>query len=220
MIASTDVKAPNGRGSGNSSIQAVGQVEVSNSSPAASYVATVLSSHPSFFWQLDQRSGSVADDATPNKFEGIYEPGTVLGVPGPIAGEGSTATLFDGTDGYVTASKDVPAAKLYSIEAWFKTTTITGGLLVGFGDKQTGPSTLLATNLYMTNDGQIVFGTWTGRAQAIETPHVYNDGHWHFVVATMSSSGMRLYVDGQLVGTDAATAVETFKGYWRVAATT
>ena len=69
----------------------------------------------------------------------------------------------------------------------------------------------------MMNDGQIVFGVWTGQTQTIESPNVYNDGAWHYVVATLSpTSGMALYVDGQLVGTNSNTSAQSFSGYWRV----
>jgi hypothetical protein len=36
------------------------------------------------------------------------------------------------------------------------------------------------------------------------------------VAATQSSAGMRLYVDGQLIGTNANTVAETTTGYWRI----
>lgn len=220
VVASTGVKTASGKIPTSLSSVPSDKVVVSRTSPAMGYVATVLASHPSFLWELGQTSGTVVDDASPNKFTGIYEPGTTLGVPGPLAGAKNTATAFSGTDGIVTSTKDVADPKLYSIEAWFKTTTQTGGLIAGFGEQQTSLSKALAANVYMMNDGQVVFGAWTNRdvthTETIETPNVYNDGHWHFVVATMSTSGMSLYVDGQLVGKNPATALATFKGYWRV----
>ncbi len=69
----------------------------------------------------------------------------------------------------------------------------------------------------MMNDGQLVFGVYDSGIHAIETTHVYNDGQWHYVVATLSSSsGMRLYVDGSLVGANSTTSAQAYNGYWRV----
>ena len=50
----------------------------------------------------------------------------------------------------------------------------------------------------------------------ITTPAAYNDGLWHSVVATQSSNGMVLYVDGAEVGTNPQTAAQDYTGYWRI----
>lgn len=52
----------------------------------------------------------------------------------------------------------------------------------------------------------------------VTSPASYNDGAWHLAVATFSTStGMRLYVDGALVGKDpTATVAQNFTGYWRI----
>ena len=68
------------------------RVTVAARSPARSYPLTVLRDRPFFFWRLNQASGSVAADSSPDKFTGIDEPGTGLGAPGPIAGVKNTAT--------------------------------------------------------------------------------------------------------------------------------
>ena len=68
----------------------------------------------------------------------------------------------------------------------------------------------------MQDDGRLVFGTWTGQMNTITTPTPYNDGQWHHVVATQSGDGMKLYVDGELVGTNPQTQAEGYTGYWKV----
>ena len=202
-------------------------VTVSSTSPSLTYPQTVLADNPSFFWQLNESSGSTAADSSPNGNNGIYEPGTTQGVPGPIAGSSQTATGFDGQSGIVTSANQVAGPQSFSIEAWFKTTTDDGGKIIGFGNTQTGGSSAnnnanpgssnYDRHIYMMNDGQIVFGVWTGQTDTIESPDVYNDGAWHYVVATLSpTSGMALYVDGQLVGTNSTTSAQSYSGYWRV----
>ena len=80
----------------------------------------------------------------------------------------------------------------------------------------------------MQDDGTLVFGANTSSATLfnqtnpaqqyrITTPAAYNNGQWHHVVATQAADGMKLYVDGQLVGTNAAaTTNRSYNGYWRV----
>ena len=196
------------------------QVTVAARSPRLSYPRTVLRDHPSFLWRLDQASGNVVADSSPDRFPGIDEPGTSLGVPGPIAGVKNTATAFDGRRGLVTSKRKVTAPAAFSIEGWFKTTTSTGGLLAGFGSSQVRLSSSYDRHVYMMNDGQLVFGVSNGKPETIETPDVYNDGHWHYVVATFgpraNASSMALYVDGQLIGVKAIGSAPVYAGYWRV----
>ena len=191
-------------------------VTVSATNPAQSYPQTVLADNPSFFWRLGETSGSTAADSSPNGFNGIYESGTTQGAPGPITGDPTTATSFNGQNGLVSSANPVANPQNLSIELWVNTTTDTGGKLIGFGDQQTGSSGSYDRHIYMMNDGQLVFGVWTGQTQTIETPNVYNDGQWHHVVATIGPSGMALYVDGQLIGTNSTTVAQSYSGYWRV----
>src|SRR5206468_12068008 len=43
-----------------------------------------------------------------------------------------------------------------------------------------------------------------------------NDGQWHQVVATQSSNGLNLFVDGAKVAHDGQTNNQSYNGYWRV----
>ncbi|NKF34203.1 LamG domain-containing protein, partial [Pseudomonas sp. BGM005] len=73
---------------------------------------------------------------------------------------------------------------VYSTEAWFKTTTNSGGKIIGFGNGATGNSSSYDRHVYMTDAGRLVFGTWTGQTNTITTDGTYNNGQWHHVVAT------------------------------------
>ena len=96
----------------------------------------------------------------------------------------------------------------YSEEMWFKTTT-QGGYLMGFGNSPSGLSTERDRQVWMSNDGQLNFGIYDGQTVVVQSPGSYNDGAWHYVVATEGSDGMNLYVDGQLVGTNSTTNPRT-----------
>ena len=193
-------------------------VTVASASPALSYSQTVLSNSPSFFWPLND-TGSTASDASPNGFNGTYTGGTTEGAAGPLTG--STATSFDGKSGNVHSQTSVNAPQAFSIEAWFNTTTNTGGKLIGFGASATGLSGAYDRHIYMMNDGQLVFGVWNNADVTIETPNTYNDGQWHYVVATYNAANttgpnLALYVDGHLVGTGTTASAYSYTGYWRV----
>lgn len=192
-------------------------VTVSSTSPSASYRRTVLDSKPSFYWRLDETSGTIAADSSPHGFNGIYEPGTTLGVLGAIVGSTDTAVALDGRSGLVTSAGKMNDPQAFTVECWFKTTTKTGGKLIGFGNHQTGLSTTFDRHIYMLNDGHLVFGVYPGQVETIESANTYNDGRWHYVVATLSpAAGMALYADGRLVGTNPTTSAEDYSGYWRV----
>ena len=189
-------------------------VTVASTSPTVTYQQAVLNDSPSFLWSLND-TGTTAADASPHGFNGTYESGTTQGVPGPFPG--TTATSFNGQSGLVSSNSAVPGPTAFTIEGWFKTTTNTGGKLIGFGNSQTGASGNYDRHLYMMNDGQLVFGVYNSGTETIETPDVYNDGQWHYVVATLDpTAGMTLYVDGQLIGTNSNTTPQSYTGYWRV----
>jgi Concanavalin A-like lectin/glucanases superfamily len=190
-------------------------VTVASSSPSQTYQQAVLADNPSFLWPLND-SGDTAADASGNGFNGTYEPGTTQGTDGPFSG--TNATSFDGNTGLVTSQSQVVGPQVFSVELWFKTTTIDGGKLVGFGNSQTGSSSNYDRHIYMMNDGQLVFGVWNNQTVTIETPNAYNDGQWHYVVATYNavSGQLSFYVDGQLIGTNSTSTAQAYNGYWRV----
>jgi hypothetical protein len=198
------------------------EIQVATGSPANSYEKAVLLAKPSFFWLLDERSGTVAADATSNHFDGIYEPGTEHRTGGPFPASRQNATSFNGRTGIVTAVQSESSPTSFALQLWFKTGTNTGGQLAGFGTGQTGLSTEYDRMVYMMNDGQLVFGVATGSSSdvTIETPNVYNDDQWHSVVAMLHPDAtgytMALYVDGVLIGTESPPTVSSYEGYWRV----
>ncbi|UYG18186.1 PKD domain-containing protein [Brachybacterium huguangmaarense] len=184
------------------------------SSSTSPYASTVLQDNPSLYYRL---GGTAVDWAGANN--PVYGANVTTVTPGGIADQGSAASRFDGTNkGIVSSSKTASTASSLSEETWFKTTTTEGGMLIGYGDSQTGSSSNHDRHVYMTNAGKIVFGVYPGSAQTITSPQSYNDGNWHHVVSTLGSDGMKLYLDGTLVASNASvTTAQPFTGYWRIA---
>ncbi|MBF4514145.1 LamG domain-containing protein [Plantibacter sp. VKM Ac-2885] len=117
----------------------------------------------------------------------------------------------------------------FTIGAWFKTTVAGGGIIGfdgGYSDVATGNFDRL---LFLNGSGKVVFGVnpsgiGAETVKLVTSPSSYNDGSWHYAVATASYvSGVRsqsLYVDGGLVAsgtpTSDASSAQVFNGYWRV----
>jgi len=183
--------------------------------PADAYGAAVYDSDPDFYWRLGETSGTTAGDASRNGAAGLYSGGVTFGTPGAVSGTTSTAVTLDGLRGAVAAGYSVYNPRVYSQELWFRTTTTRGGKLIGFGRSQTGSSSSYDRHVYMLDDGRLRFGVYPGRKVIIDSVASYNDGGWHHLVAAQGPQGMRLYVDGQLVGSNPNADAESFTGYWR-----
>jgi hypothetical protein len=106
----------------------------------------------------------------------------------------------------------------FSAEVWFRTTTTRGGRLLGFGAHSARSSRIDDRHVYLSRTGRLTFGIRQNNVRkVITTTRTYRDGSWHHVVATLSSAGAALYVDGALARSD----VRMFKGqdyygYWRL----
>ncbi|RKR72934.1 beta strand repeat-containing protein [Frondihabitans australicus] len=201
----------------NSQYVAAGYPSQLNSSPSDAYGSQVFTDSPVVYYRLGDAAGSTsAADSSLTNTPGVVSGGVTFGQPGAISGTSNTAAAFDGSSGQVASAQSFNDPEVYTEEAWFKTTTTTGGKIIGFGNAQTGQSSNYDRHIYMQDNGQLVFGVWTGSAQTITTPGAYNDGNWHYVAASQSSAGLALYVDGNLVGTNPTTQAQAYSGYWKI----
>ena len=181
------------------------------------YAAGVLAAGADHYWRLDETGTTVYDSA--GTADGVAQSGVTRGAAGAVTGSSDKASGFSGTtSGYVgTGTAATTSPNVFTTEAWFKTTSITGGKIVGFGSKKTGGSSSYDRHVYLGNTGKVSFGVYRGGSHAITSPTSYNDGKWHLVDASLDSSGMALYVDGRLIGRDASvTAGDPYQGYWRI----
>jgi len=198
---------------------ASGRTSALPQAPADTYGKAVFDLWPDLYWRLGETGNTTtAADSGPAGNAGAYRTGITKGVAGVLSGVNNSAVRFSGSSGGVVASQNsFVNPTVYSEELWFKTTTTNGGTLIGFGSTNTsGTSSNHDRTVYMDAAGHLIFGTWTGQQNTTTTPETYNDGAWHHVVATQSSAGLALYVDGALRGTNPATGAENRTGYWRV----
>jgi len=166
-------------------------------------------------WRYDEPGDVFVSDSTSNGSNGTLLGGATFQVnPGAVAGDPSKAISLPGSSGTIYSEQRFPKPSAYTLETWFKTTTTTGGKIVGFGDKQVLPSRVYDKMIYMNNAGQLVFGANNGTS--LTSPAPYNDGAWHQVVGTQGAAGMALYVDGVGLARNAQTSNLSYSGYLRV----
>ncbi|WP_243231865.1 PKD domain-containing protein [Microbacterium sp. CIAB417] len=185
------------------------------------YVQDIASDSVTHLWRLGESSGASTDVfGTSN----LNLAGRMSrGQSGALTDDPNTAITFNNSvfasqnngNGYSSTRETGPNS--FSVEAWFKTTTSSGGKIIGFGSAQTGSSSSYDRHVYMNNSGQLYFGVYPGEVRTINTTETYRDGDWHHVVATLGADGMRLYVDGELAAQRADTTYgQAYDGYWRV----
>jgi PKD repeat protein len=191
-------------------------VGAANSSPARVYGQMVARDGATGHWPMGQASGAALDRV------GVQDmavgTGVTRGAAGAIAADADAAHTFSGTSaGFQSTQTATAAPQVFTVEAWFQTTTTRGGKIVGFGNATTGLSSAYDRHVYMDAQGRLSFGVYAGGQRVITTDGAFNDGRWHHVAGSMSRAGLSLYVDGQLVGTRAdVVRANPNTGYWRV----
>jgi hypothetical protein len=206
--------------SGNSAWGTTVTGTVATTGALSSYAGGVIADQPTYFWRLgDARSGSAVKDSV-GRSTATAGRGVGAGPAGPIVGDSNAAASFDGTkNAHVGSGQLVWRDNSFSIEAWVQTTSGGGGDIMSFGDSNAGASGTIDRALFMTPAGNVGFGVYPQSHQVVQSPGSYNDGRWHQVVASLSSAGMRLYVDGAPVASNPAiTTGQSFWGYWNVGA--
>jgi signal peptidase I len=177
---------------------------------------------PYLLYALDEGSGASATDSSGNGRTGTLLAG-VTREAGTCTGDDPALTL----GGTVTSGITVPGAAIappdtFSIEIWFRTTSNRGGQLMGFGESASGTSAVADRRIWMRNNGALRFSIQEDNTvRTLNAPGDYRDGAWHHVVATLSSSGMRLYVDGVLEASNSRDTAYHYgpygsDGFWRV----
>ncbi|WP_104091171.1 PKD domain-containing protein [Arthrobacter sp. GMC3] len=203
---------------GNTATSAQISVQIGNAS-ASPYALGVLNDNPTLYWPLGgPASTAAADWAGSNDGTVGSGVGTTPAGGGAITGDASPASTFNGTaNGVIGTTAQVPTSPTFSTELWFKTTTTSGGKLLGYGSSSSGASSSYDRHVYMLNNGMLTFGTYPGTTKTVTSGTAYNNGAWHYLVATQGPAGMVLYVDGQVVGSDPqTTTAQDYGGFWRV----
>lgn len=157
-----------------------------------------------------------ANDYSGNGNAGIVYNG-VAGSAGPFTS--SNAFAFSG-NGVVNTTNTYNNPNNYSMVVWFKTTGT--GTILGTTNAEGGSGqTSWDRQLWIDGAGNLVFGVYNPGAsnpfEEIVSSNPYNNGQWHWAVATIGAAGQQLYVDGALVGSNAAiVSAQNYVAYWHI----
>ena len=185
-----------------------------NNGASLSQVATVtINNITQHTWAFETVSGGTTpDEICGNTATLVDNAATGATAPTPVAGKIGQALRFNGTSQYLTTAISIPGPNVFTVGAWFRT-SVAGGKIIGFGN---GSS--YDRHLYINTSGQLVFGVNPGSVKTLTTSATIIDGAWHHVAASLSSAGMKLYLDGVMVGSDASTTSgQAYTGNWRIA---
>ncbi len=206
---------------GNSVTGAAATITVAGqASEVDAYASGVLRDGATAYYRLGDAAGAttLADLAGSDTM--VPNAGVTLGSPGAFAASSNTAASFSGTTTGTAAGRvSQYGPNTFSVEAWFQTTSTTGGKIVGYSGWPLADAGSAGNDrhLYMDNAGRVLFGVYQDTNRVLASAAGLNDGAWHHVVGTLAPTGMQLYVDGRRVGnrTD-TTAGRYYTGVWKI----
>ncbi|HET8969613.1 MAG TPA: signal peptidase I [Candidatus Nanopelagicales bacterium] len=196
--------------------------------PNWDYTTEVKALGPYLYWKLDESGGAgTAGDSSGNNRSGTYNvSGSTTyftqGITGalPTDTPNRAVTLKRATSCInTTSTTGVSAPSTVTVVAWVKGAPGTNGKVVGFEKPQdtvAAPSTgTYDRMLYVDGGGNAWFAAYNGGYFAIKSGSAVTDGGWHMLVGSLGPAGMRLYVDGVQVASNANTGAEATTGWWR-----
>jgi PKD repeat protein len=200
-------------------------VAVKVAATTSAYARGVLADGPAQYWRVGEPTGSTSVDhaGTTSLTTGA---GVGRGAAGAVPGD--TAVTTNGTAAGLasTAVAVATPGTAFSVEAWVRTTSTTGGVIAQYGrDLPAGDVATTDRALYVDNGGRVSFGLSSRAAVAprattyktVRSPRPVNDGMWHHLVATVGTGGTQLYVDGAPVAADPTMTranTRVASGYW------
>ncbi|WP_036554423.1 PKD domain-containing protein [Nocardioides insulae] len=197
-------------------------VTVAASGAVSAYTEAVHGDEPTHWWRFGEAAGSadpVADWVSSDSL--TAGAGVTRGTQGAIGDDAANvgATFSGSATGVATTTgEDKSPPDLFTLEAWFRTTSTTGGRIVG-RDNGSTRSVRGDRVLYIDGAGKVGFGVKPNATMAtLSSPGGFNDGAWHHVAGVLSGDGMKLYVDGELAGQngDVTVGEHLAVGFWRV----
>jgi hypothetical protein len=123
------------------------------------------------------------------------------------------SNFFNGSSYLSTSSSAISYTGNFTVECWFNTTTTTTYAAIYSDESFTDGGTILLNN--GSNNGQITvyMGSVSNFAS---TSTGLNDGKWHHVALSRSSSTLRLFIDGALENTTTVSGTVTTPSTFRI----
>ncbi|MFT4009804.1 MAG: PKD domain-containing protein [Nocardioidaceae bacterium] len=188
-------------------------VTVPTSGSPDAYTSAVVTDHPVNYWPLSESAGpTLTDYMGRGDLTGTGD--LTYGASGAPSG---TGVSFPGDSSVTAAATGSPTSwsASYTVEAWFRTTSADGGVIVSYSDR---PESGSDRALYVDSGGRLSFRTLAASyARTLTSAGRVDDGEWHQAVGTVDETGTRLYLDGVRVAVRKDTRTGgTQVGVWRL----
>ena len=165
---------------------------------------------PVAYWSLNETTGDTALDQAGEPQNGTYVGAVDLTVVGPPADDApfgaGTAAAFDGRGNDFIAIAHDPAFELENgtIQIWFRADDLDDDQIL-FAKDRSGGGTGGHLRIGLDDNRVEVRLYVTIQSHKIKTGRIVDEGDWHHLAFTFGAGGMRLYLDGALVGTNGFT---------------
>lgn len=122
-------------------------------------------------------------------------------------GEVNSALSFNGSTSYIDIpdSRNISGFATMTVSAWIKTSTAQNQIIIGKHSGSVNGEWYLGT----LNSGNIRFTHVNASDVRVDCdkPFVYNDGRWHHLAGVYDGSEMKIFVDGNLLGSCSQSGV-------------
>ena len=201
-------------GDGNKATSDYVDITMPSTPGLGTYGSAVVGDGSQLYWRLNDFTGGYSPEAIGG--DRLRTNSVTRVATGALLNESNGAGSFTGSSTSRAATSTIAAAPAqFAAEAWFKSTSSSGGKIIGYGNSQTGTSSSFDRHIYLDDEGRLTFGV--GSHQTVRSPLAYDDGQWHQVVGQLGSAGLELFVDGKRVAATAAiTSAPNYNGYWRI----
>ncbi len=132
---------------------------------------------------------------------------------GPLSG--NSVSFSSANSDYLSTTNSLTGPQVFTEMAWFNTTS--SGTIMGFDNNQLNAASSYDRMVWVDPTGHIVAGVYPNAVKEITSTNTYNDGAWHLMAMTLSSSGFYLYIDGTLVASSTSVvSAQNYTGYWHI----
>jgi hypothetical protein len=169
---------------------------------AADWITEINGADPLNWYKFDERSGTVANDFGSGNMNGTYMGNVVLGSQGLTGG----AAEFAGGSYVFLGGANLTGD--WSVEAIFKADTVAGGVSMGLvGTDFAAASGRMALKAEQwESTGQMGYTLFGVADVTFSAPAAVTPADFAHVVFVAQNSGVSLYVNGALAGTDATVS--------------
>ncbi len=191
--------------------------------PSATFMAAPAML-PTLWWRFGNLTGSttVTDSSGHGNTGSIINAGLTFGAVnvGLVTCDATYAMRQPGavtSTGFVATPAQRLAPSTLTIATWVRSTSLTGGRIVGFGDSASAGSVQQDRALFLDRTGRVVFQVRTTTGSLLLTsPTAITNNAVRLVVATLSGTSAALYVDGARVASALVISpAPAYAGYWR-----